>query len=297
MAPHLLSRSDSTDPSGDLPISRTVYIVGFTLAGLLVVTSMIWLALRFFRRKLQAKRGEERGAAFLNVRGVVREMDEPFSQFPSQSTTVVFPQKVVVPRPAQTARPSRHDHVPSSEVPAACATPLPRPRALSNLNPSHPRHSRGSSVSSGHSRSSPRLPPGLRSLHSRESSRSSAIPQARPVRQFFQPVLPDELPLSRLGEQLQVLQSFDDGWCLVAQNNSPPSRSSLSIFNPSRLSARVESSGDNVQIGFVPAWVFIKPMKGLRVERPIRSFSAGGLQAGMDTAESRDSVISWSNFG
>lgn len=81
MAPYLLSRSDSTDPSGDLPISRTVYIVGFTLAGLLAVTSMMWLALRFFRRKLQAKRGEERGAAFLNVRGVVREMDEPSSQF------------------------------------------------------------------------------------------------------------------------------------------------------------------------------------------------------------------------
>lgn len=296
MAPYLFSRSGSTDASDAPPISRTIYIVGFTLAGLLAVASIMWLALRFFRRKLQAKRTEERGAAFLNVRGVVRDMDEPFSQFLSQSATVVFPQKVVVPRPAQIASPSRHDHASSSEVPAACATPLPRPRALSNLNPSHPRHSRGSSVSSGYSRSSPRLPPGLCSLHSRESSRSSASPQVRAVRQFFQPVLPDELPLSRVGEQLHILQSFDDGWCLVAQNNSPRSRSSLSIFNPSRLSARVESSGDNVQVGFVPAWVFIKPMKGLRAERPIRSFSAGGLQPGVDTAESRDSVISWSNF-
>jgi hypothetical protein len=81
MAPYLLSRSDSTDASGDLPISKTVYIVGFTIAGLLAVTSVMWIALRFFRRKLQAKRAEERGAAFLNVRGVVRETDEPFSQF------------------------------------------------------------------------------------------------------------------------------------------------------------------------------------------------------------------------
>ncbi|KAG2037652.1 hypothetical protein BDR03DRAFT_366572 [Suillus americanus] len=295
MAPYLLSRSDSTDPSNVLPISRTIYIVGFTLAGLLAATSVIWLALRFFRRKLQAKRAEERGVAFLNIRGVVREMDEPASQFPSQPTNIVFPQKVIVPRPAQVASPSRHDHVSSSELPAACAAPSPRPRALSNLNPSHPRHS-CASVASGHSRLSPRLPPGLRTSHSLESSRSSASHQARSVRQLFQPVLPDELPLSRVGEQLHVLQSFDDGWCLVAQNNnSRRSRSSLSIFNPSRLSARVESSGDNVQLGFVPAWVFVKPMKGLRVERPIRSSSAGALQAGLD-AEVRDSVISWSNF-
>lgn len=293
MAPYLLSRSDSTNPSGVLPISRTIYIVGFTLAGLLAAISIVWLALRFFRRKLQAKRAEERGAAFLNVRGVVREMNEPVSQFPGQPTTIVFPQKVIVPRPAQVASPSRHDHLSSSELPAASAAPLPRPRALSNLNPSHPRHSCGSSVVSGHL--SPRLPPGLRSSHSRESSRSSASHQARSVRQFFQPVLPDELPLSRVGEQLHILQSFDDGWCLVAQNNSRRSRSSLSIFNPSRLSAGVESSGDNVQLGFVPAWVFVKPTKGLRVERPIRSSSAGALQAGLD-AEIRDSVISWSNF-
>ncbi|KAG1821180.1 uncharacterized protein BJ212DRAFT_1297596 [Suillus subaureus] len=264
MAPYLLSRSDSTNPSGVLPISRTIYIVGFTLAGLLAAISIVWLALRFFRRKLQAKRAEERGAAFLNVRGVVREMNEPVSQFPGQPTTIVFPQKVIVPRPAQVASPSRHDHLSSSELPAASAAPLPRPRALSNLNPSHPRH-------------------------------SCASHQARSVRQFFQPVLPDELPLSRVGEQLHILQSFDDGWCLVAQNNSRRSRSSLSIFNPSRLSARVESSGDNVQLGFVPAWVFVKPTKGLRVERPIRSSSAGALQAGLD-AEIRDSVISWSNF-
>ncbi|KAG1750190.1 hypothetical protein EDB19DRAFT_1678833 [Suillus lakei] len=285
MAPYLLSRSNSTDASGVLPTSTTVYIVGFTLAGLLVTAAMLWVAVRFFRRKLQAKRAEERGAAFLNVRGVVRETNEPVSHFLSnQPTTVIFPQKVVIPRPAQIARPSRHDNVPSSQVPAACEAPLhaplPRPPALSNLNPSHPRHSRGSSVSSGFS----------------QSSRSSSSSQARAVRQIFQPVLPDELPLSRVGEQLHVLQSFDDGWCLVAQNNSRPSRSSLSIFNPSRLSARVESSGDNVQLGFVPAWVFIKPMKGLRVERPIRSSSAGALQGGLDAAEPRDSVISWSNF-
>jgi hypothetical protein len=79
MAPYLLSRSYSSDTS-PVPISRTVYIVGFTLAGLLAAISITWVTLRFFRRKLQAKRAEERGAAFLNVRGVVREMNEPVSQ-------------------------------------------------------------------------------------------------------------------------------------------------------------------------------------------------------------------------
>lgn len=277
-------------------MNRAIYIVGFTLAGLLAAVAMLWIALRFFRRTFQAKRAEERGAAFLNVRGVVQEMNEPVSHFLSnQPTTVVFPQKAVVPRPAQIARPSRHDHISASQVPAECDAPLPRPRALSGLNPSHPRHSRGSSVSSGHSRSFPQ-PPGLRSLHSPDSSRSSFSTQARKVRQFFQPVLPDELPLSRMGEQLHVVQSFDDGWCLVAQNNSRRSRASFSLFNPSRLSARVESNGENVQLGLVPAWVFIRPMKGLRVERPIRSSSAGVLQAGLGAAESRDAVISWSNF-
>jgi hypothetical protein len=59
-----------------------VYIVGFTLAGFFVAIAVSWIAMRFFRHKLQAKRAESRGAAFLNVRGVVREMDEPVNHVP-----------------------------------------------------------------------------------------------------------------------------------------------------------------------------------------------------------------------
>ena len=33
------------------------------------------------------------------------------------------------------------------------------------------------------------------------------------VRRGFIPTLPDELPISN-GEQVQVLNSYDDGWCL-----------------------------------------------------------------------------------
>jgi hypothetical protein len=76
MAPYFFARSDSAD-AGPIPISKTVYIVGFTLAGFFLALAASWVALRFFRHKLQEKRAEARGAAFLNVRGVVREMDEP----------------------------------------------------------------------------------------------------------------------------------------------------------------------------------------------------------------------------
>lgn len=296
MAPHLLTRSGSVDAATTPPVSNTVYIVGFTLAGFFAVVAASWIALRFFRHKFQGKRAEARGAAFLNVRGVIQEMDEPVNHILSAQTTnsVIFPHRAVVPRTPKIVVPSRHDDVPSSQVHAAGSSPSPRPCALSGLNPAHPRHSRASSAQSP---STYRFPPGL---HSRESSRSSSSFQARSVRQLFQPVLADELALSRVGEHLLVLQSFDDGWCLAARDNSRNSRSSFSIFNPSRLSSRVESSGDNAGVGFVPAWVFIKPVKGMRVERPIRISSAGGLYPGSGAPESRNSTISgisWSNFG
>ena len=77
MAPLLLARSNSGDASDILPVSTIVFIVGLSLAGLLIVIALLWIALRFFRHKSQAKREEERGVAFLNVRGVIREMNEP----------------------------------------------------------------------------------------------------------------------------------------------------------------------------------------------------------------------------
>jgi hypothetical protein len=206
--------------------------------------------------------------------------------------SVVFPHRAVVPRVPKIVTPSRHDDVPSSsQVISASPSPAPRPRALSGLNPAHPRHSHASSAQSPKSFRFPPAP----GLNSRDSSSSSSSSfQNRPVRQLFQPVLPDELALSRVGEHLLVLQSFDDGWCLAVRDNSRNSRSSFSIFNPSRLSSRVESSTESA--GFVPAWVFVKPVKGMRVERPIRISSGGGLHADSG-ADFRNSAISWSNFG
>ena len=57
------------------------------------------------------------------------------------------------------------------------------------------------------------------------------------------PVLPDELVVS-LGESLTVVQQHDDGWCIVGRD---------SVFRPGE-----------VELGAIPAWCFLKPVKGLR---------------------------------
>ena len=101
--------------------------------------------------------------------------------------------------------------------------------------------------------------------------------QGRKVHQLFLPVLPDELVLS-LGEKVSVVKSFDDGWCVVGRD---------SPLKP----------GD-VEMGAVPAWCFIKPVKGLSASRPMRTSSLG-VTVQMDAGpgfSSRDEVISWSNF-
>ncbi|KAH6908976.1 hypothetical protein BKA70DRAFT_1371687 [Coprinopsis sp. MPI-PUGE-AT-0042] len=100
---------------------------------------------------------------------------------------------------------------------------------------------------------------------------------ARKVRQLFSPVLPDELLLTSLGEQLTVIQSFDDGWCVVDARTRTPSGH-----------RRTEGGGSaGVELGVVPAWCFLKPVKGLRAERPVRSTSLG-ITVQMDTGPSRD---------
>jgi hypothetical protein len=48
-------------------------------------------------------------------------------------------------------------------------------------------------------------------------------------------------------------------------------------------------------LGVVPAWCFLKPVKGLRAERPVRSTSLG-ITVQMDAGPARDSLVSWSNF-
>ena len=104
---------------------------------------------------------------------------------------------------------------------------------------------------------------------------SSSQSNRRKVQQVFGPILPDELVVS-LGERLTVMQSFDDGWCIVGR--------------PSMLNK------DEIELGAVPAWCFLKPVKGLRAERPMRIGSLG-VSVQLDAQNpGRDQVISWSNF-
>ncbi len=97
------------------------------------------------------------------------------------------------------------------------------------------------------------------------------------IRQIFDPVLPDELVIS-LGETLRLVQQHDDGWCIVGRD---------SVFKPGE-----------VEMGAIPAWCFLKPVKGLRAERPMR-VSSLGVTVNLDAApgiDHRDNVMSWSNF-
>jgi hypothetical protein len=56
------------------------------------------------------------------------------------------------------------------------------------------------------------------------------------------------------------------------------------------------ASGGNVELGMPPLGVFLKPVKGLRAERPIRSSSLG-VTVQMDELDpERNDMISWSNF-
>ena len=101
----------------------------------------------------------------------------------------------------------------------------------------------------------------------------------RRVRQLYTPILPDE-PHLTLGERVAIMRSFDDGWCVIGRDKPH------------------DPSGGEVELGTVPAWCFVKPTKGLRAERPIRSSSLGvTVQMDWETPEkSRDSIMSWSNF-
>jgi len=125
------------------------------------------------------------------------------------------------------------------------------------------------------------------SVISSTSSVESTTGITRKIHQLFDPVLPDELLVS-LGEKLTVVQSFDDGWCVVGKEGGTAQPKSMFKQNE-HLS--------NVEIGVVPAWCFLKPVPGLKGERPIRSSSLGiTVQMEGPAFSSREEVISWSNL-
>ena len=72
MAPQLiriLPRDGDGSKSG-------LYIAGFVIAGLIILGVVVCLTIRFLRQRARNNAEDNRGAAFLNVRGLVREDGE-----------------------------------------------------------------------------------------------------------------------------------------------------------------------------------------------------------------------------
>lgn len=184
---------------------------------------------------------------------------------------------------------SRPENSPPSTLPLdrplSNVSGIHRPWSMLIRDTTYPRHTRSSSGFTAYA--SYFFPPGLSSRPPSPISVSSS--QMRPVRQLFEPALPDELSLVRYGEHLTVLRSFDDGWCLVARDTSRSSRAS-------RVSTWIKSNYDNANIGLVPAWAFSKPLKGVTVTRPFRVESIDALRPGRSPAYARDTIISGSDF-
>lgn len=271
-------RSNSSS-SSTFTIQNPIIIAGLTIIILIFCGVSSWLGFRIYQKRAAAKRESRMGAAFLSVKGVV--VDGPGNEkgaHPSTNefsrhkidSTVILPQKALVnPAVSRSALPRPFTRAP---------TPSPGVR-LSDLNHIGPRESRNSFMSTNSYSQF--------SLMSGTSTISTTSGTTRKVRQRFEPVLPDEL-LPVLGERLTVVRSFDDGWCVVGRENSTFVHSAKSLF-------KSQEPGDHFEIGVVPAWCFLKQVKGLRAERPIRCTSLG-VTVNMDGPSSRNELISWSNF-
>ncbi|KAJ3859032.1 hypothetical protein EV359DRAFT_51436 [Lentinula novae-zelandiae] len=296
-----LPRDDSSDDNASS--LSPIYIAGISLIGTIVIGVVVWLTVRHIRKRSRSKRENERGAAFLSVRGVVREDQEKVLQLESSQNvkgtfsrsqltqSVVLPEKVLAhPPPSAPPADIIEYHRQSGNFPRPSLVSQPFSFALNASSEGlHPKSdNRGSWISfmsasgSGRSRFSV-----ISSTSSVDSSPTTGT--VRKIRQVFNPILPDEL-LVILGEKLNVIQSFDDGWCVVGKEGGNILAQTKSLFKQAE-------PDNNVEIGLVPAWCFLKPVVGLKGERPIRSSSLGiTIQMEGPAFSSREEIMSWSNF-
>ncbi|KAF7327587.1 Translation initiation factor 4B [Mycena kentingensis (nom. inval.)] len=286
----VLARDEFLSPSPPLGV---LYIVGITLCGLVGLALAVWLIVYRIRHRATKKRDALRDAAFLRIKSVHPEKGSPLpenlqaiqgSTFSRSQLTrsIVLPEKS---HGAATNDDILDYHRQSGNVPKPFSFALSA--ASTSPRPSHsPRSSwqpQRSSIASSAGASNR-----FSVLSSASSIESSTTGVPRKVRQLFSPVLPDELLLTAVGERLTLVQAFDDGWVLVGRDNSAFASTTKSLF---------KSTGENnVELGVVPSWCFIKPAKGLRVERPMRSSSLGITVQVDSSAPARQEVLSWSNF-
>lgn len=72
LRPIRLSQSASSEP-GNTSTKLYEYIPGFIAAGLAFLGLVVWLVVRIYRKGSKKHRENDRGTAFLNVRGVVKD--------------------------------------------------------------------------------------------------------------------------------------------------------------------------------------------------------------------------------
>ncbi|KAI0711961.1 hypothetical protein C8T65DRAFT_574793 [Cerioporus squamosus] len=293
MAPRFafVVRDDLTQE--DTSINPTI-IAGIIVAAVIGLGAALWLAIRWFKKRATTKREQLRVSAFVNFNnesdGSMSEKS-PISRCGLFSRSqldsgVVMPERAVL-RPGASRDEILQHYTAEGKLPRPFA-PFAPPSPSTCVGSAHSGmdmlpSGRPSSTSSwlspifplAGSRSSRRF--SNMSAMSGTSSIGSIGASQKKIRQIFDPVLPDELVVS-LGETLRLVQQHDDGWCIVGRD---------SVFKPGE-----------VEMGAIPAWCFLKPVKGLRAERPMR-VSSLGVTVNLDAApgiDHRDNVMSWSNF-
>lgn len=300
MAPNsqIISR-DTTPDSSDSNAVTPVVIAGLALAGAVILGLCLWLGIRTYRKR-SGKSPADSTTSWSGEKGIsqpsiaVTGVPNPFSR-DHLTASVVLPHKNVLP-PNATKDEILQYHIASGTMTRpflmapSLSTTLAPPPPLSPTGATARPISTVSFVSAAGRSPSPRRTSFFGfgggggganrpiSVASTFSTVSSVFGGAgRKVRQLFSPVLPDELVLS-LGEKVMVINSFDDGWCIVGRD---------SLLKPGE-----------VEMGAVPSWCFVKPVKGLKASRPMRTTSLG-VTVEMESGpgfSSREELISWSNF-
>jgi len=250
---------DLSQPVDLSSIHSPIIIAGITVIALIFCATFSWLAFRIYQKHALAKRQSEMGAA------------GPSNGSRNRARALMSTNNSEKPPPPFMIAPAPVHFDPSTR---------PRHIDFNVLGPSDIPQSRISLISTlRQSRIS------LTSIYS--TSTIGKTSGTRKVRQKFEPILPDEL-LPILGERLTVVQSFDDGWCVVGRENSTFVHTAKSLF-------KSPEPGQNTELGVIPAWCFIKPTKGIQAERPIRSSSLD-ITVDMNGPASRMDLMSWSKF-
>ena len=76
---HISPRADLPSSADSPSISNPIYVVGIVVAVVTILAISGWLGLRVYRKRAAAKRESKMGAAFLSVKGLVRE-DDPMNE-------------------------------------------------------------------------------------------------------------------------------------------------------------------------------------------------------------------------